>query len=74
METIAVVLILLHDPDGRAILLNPSSINSMRSDTVRKNELLHDRVRCMIATSDGKLVNVTETCDEVRLLIREDAK
>lgn len=68
---LALVFILLHDPYGRTVLLNPDGIVSMRlGRDGAKNELVHERIRCVIATSDGKLVNVVESCDEIRELIK----
>lgn len=66
-----VLLIMLHGPDGRTILLNPATVASMRGGIDgRSNELVQDKVRCVISTTDGKLVNVVETCETVRDLIR----
>ena len=69
-----VLLIALHAPGGRVILLNPASVASMRAEIEEPNALVHDKVRCVIATTDGKLVNVVETCDTVRELIRGGAQ
>lgn len=74
MIDVALALIVLHDPDGRVVLLNPDSIVSMRADTGKPNELLQMRIRCAIATYDGKLVNVVESCDEIRGLIKGGAQ
>lgn len=60
-------LLALHAPGGQEISLNPAHINSMRAgEGGDKNLLLTGAVHCVIAMNDGKLVNVVETCAEVR--------
>lgn len=60
-------LLLLHAPGGHEIAINPAHINSMRAgDGGDKNVLLTGTVLCVISMNDGKLVNVVETCAEVR--------
>ena len=64
------VLVVLHAPDGHEILLNPEAIASMHAGVEGKpNELVTNKVRCVINTWDGKFVSVAESCDEVRRLI-----
>lgn len=68
-------LILLHSPDQHEIVLNPSSITSMRSPYHhQKNEHFTEDAHCLINTNDGKFVTVTETCKQVEELIRAKEK
>lgn len=75
MELIVLIVLqwlILHAPGGQEIGINPVHINSMRAgEGGDKNVLLTGAVHCVIAMTDGKLVNVTESCVEVRRLIRE---
>ena len=75
MESVALIvmrLLTLHAPGGQEINLNPVHINSMRAgEGGDKNVLLTGAVHCVIAMSDGKLVNVTESCVQVRRAIEE---
>lgn len=69
---VTLYLLVLHAPGGHEIAINPSHINSMRAgEGGDKNILLTGTVLCVIAMNDGKLVNVVETCAEVRHLIDE---
>lgn len=65
---IALALIGLHGLDGQLIWVNPSEIVSMRTPNTN---LLHQNIKCTLQTVDGKLINVTDTCDEVRHEIGE---
>lgn len=72
---IVLQLLTLHAPGGQEINLNPVHINSMRAgEGGDKNVLLTGAVHCVIAMTDGKLVNVTETCAEVRQQIDDVEK
>lgn len=71
-ELIVLHLLLLHAPGGQEINLNPVHINSMRAgEGGDKNVLFTGAVHCVIAMTDGKLVNVVEPCSEVRRQIDE---
>lgn len=71
-DLIVLQLLTLHAPGGQEINLNPVHINSMRAgEGGDKNVLLTGAVHCVIAMTDGKLVNVTESCAEVRRQIDE---
>lgn len=59
--------LILHVPGGQEVSVNVKRINSLRAgEGGDKNILLTGAVRCVIAMDDGKLVNVTETCADVR--------
>jgi len=70
---IAYALVALHTPGGGTVEVNPNQVISMR--TLRPGEagddLLTKKVECVIATSDGKIINVVEECDEVDRLFRK---
>lgn len=66
MLNAAVILVLLHAPDGREIRVNPDSITSMHAGTGSGNKLITEGARCLINLADGKHVAVAETCDDVR--------
>jgi uncharacterized protein YlzI (FlbEa/FlbD family) len=64
---VAVHLLRLTGPEQQGIELNPKSIVSLR--TPRVAEHFWKGARCLINTTDGKIVVVQETCDEVIKLI-----
>jgi len=71
----ALVLILLHGPDGHEVRINPAEITSLRNPAAASDGLLHEKVKCVVATADGKYVSVVETCEEIqRLLLVNGAK
>lgn len=63
---LALALLILQGPDGQTIEVNPSAIVTMRAPGPAGQAALAPGVRCAITTSDGKVVNVTDTCEEVR--------
>jgi hypothetical protein len=67
---IVLSLVLLHGPGGREILLNPGAVAAMRAvRRYKPNKLVDADVKCIISTTDGKLVMVTETCEAIRDLL-----
>ena len=69
---VALVLILLHGPDGREITLNPQAITTLQAarDGVVNNVIAPD-VKCVVNTTDGKFTSVVESCERVRELIKQ---
>lgn len=64
--------LVLHAPGGQEISVNIRRITSMREgEGGDKNKLLSGEVHCVMAMDDGKLVNVTESCTQVRNLIKQ---
>jgi len=64
--------LILHAPGGQEVAVNVRSINSMREgEGGESNKLLTGAVRCVILLDSGKLINVTESCTEVRRAIEE---
>jgi len=69
----AVQLILLTGPDNQRIELNPQQVVTLREPrTPGDQEHFPKAVRCLIHTTDGKFVTVTETCDQVRQLLQQN--
>jgi hypothetical protein len=51
-------------PDGQSMLINPESIISIREPRGTEGHF-HNDVKCLIFTSDGKFLAVTEDFDTV---------
>lgn len=66
---IALALLLLHDPEGADVVINPALITTLRAPRGAENKSFTPKARCMINTSDGKFVTVVETCATVRKLM-----
>jgi uncharacterized protein YlzI (FlbEa/FlbD family) len=56
------LMITLNGLDGQIIYVNPTEIVSVRTPST---DLLHQDVKCSLQTADGKLINVTNSCEEV---------
>lgn len=61
--TLALVLVQLHGPNSQTIWVNPQEVVSVRAP--RAADHFGGQVRCLIEMTDGKFVNVTDTCDDV---------
>jgi hypothetical protein len=66
---IAVHLITLTGPDGQVIELNPLTVSTLR--TVRGTDHFSAGTRCIVFTTDGKNINVGETCQKVHELLEQ---
>jgi hypothetical protein len=66
---ISLRLITLTGPDGQLIELNPDTVATIR--TVRGTDHFAAATRCIVFTTDGKNVNVTETCAKVHELLEQ---
>jgi len=68
---LALALILLHGPDGHEVRVNPAEIASLRSaaEAAAASGMIHDKVKCLVNTADGKFINVRETCEEIQRLL-----
>lgn len=70
MMLVMALLIQVHGPDGHSISINPDHIVAMHeTDRPNTDKYLVD-VACIINTTDGKFASVTETCDQVREMIK----
>lgn len=67
----AVVLILLHGPDGREIAINPATVTTVRDARAdnEPNKQTTTGVACLITMTDGKFASVVEDCATVRELM-----
>jgi hypothetical protein len=70
MLAVIVLLIQLHALDGSTIEVNPDAIASLRGRSTHDGHL-HKNANCLVNTTDGLHLSVTETCSEV---LREIAK
>jgi hypothetical protein len=66
-------LILLTGPDNQRVEINPESIATLREPRGEIQQHFHKSTKCLVFTTDGKFVGVTQSCAEVRKLI-EDAE
>jgi hypothetical protein len=57
-----VILIRLHGPDGQEIYVNPKTVVSVRPP--RGTDTVGPQLHCLLHTTDGKYIAVTETCDK----------
>jgi hypothetical protein len=71
MKFVAVLFVILTAPTGQPIEVNPKAVVAMREP--RGSEHFHKSARCLLSTSDGKWVTVTESCAQVKKLL-EDAR
>jgi hypothetical protein len=55
---------------GEKIYLNPSNIVSLHTPPQERKGHFPKAVRCVIYTSDGKFISVTEECAAVRSLLK----
>ena len=66
----ALILIVLTGPDGQHIELNPKEIVSIREPRTTEDHFPKG-ARCLINTTDGKIVVVTNTCEAVHEMIAD---
>jgi hypothetical protein len=67
----ALRLITLTGPDGQVIELNPGTVATLRTVRDRDADHFARGTRCIVFTTDGKNVNVTETCKQVHELLEQ---
>ena len=61
---IAFHLVRFTGPDNQLIEINPDEVVAIREPRDIEQHF-HEKVSCLIFTSDGKFVGVTQDCDEV---------
>lgn len=74
MIDVAIILMLLHGPDGSEIRVNPEQITHLRSakpNASKDEKTFPGHVNCMINLADGKFVTVVETCEQVKGMMKE---
>jgi hypothetical protein len=59
---VTVVFIIVHGPDQQSIEVNAHEISSLREPRKGADEHFGKNVNCLIGMSNGKLINVIETC------------
>jgi hypothetical protein len=64
-------LLALQGPDGQAILVAPEHVVSLRAP--RSHEHFAPGTRCILLTSDGRLVSVINRCADIRKMIEGGA-
>ena len=70
VAAIGLQLIVLHQIDGRQVLLNPEHVTSLFSKLPgTPNRWVAPGSHCVVMLVDGKHVGVAETCAAVRKLI-----
>lgn len=62
----AAAMLVLTSSDGLPVHVNPTQVVTARAVRPNQKEQLAQGVKCVINTSDGKFISVTESCDEVR--------
>lgn len=68
-------LITLHGPDGREIVVSVDEVTSMHCKMPgTENKLFVEGVNTVVHLTDGKGVNVSETCTEVKKIMEEAIK
>ena len=71
IEVIAIAAaqyIVLQTLDGRTVYVNPKHIVSTSQ---AKGKLVVDAVQCVIYTSDGRIITVTENCNSIKARIEQ---
>jgi len=75
METLilflAYHLILLHGPGGHEIDVNPHEVSSLRDPSVVYEGHFAKGTKCLVFMSNGKVVAISEECEEVKKMIEE---
>ena len=69
LALVAVTLAVLHGPDGQKIELNPQHVVTIRDNRDNSGAYFAPGIRCLIHTTDGKVVQVVEDCATVRRLL-----
>ena len=69
--TVVFVMVMLHSPDGREIDVSVDEITAIHCRIPDKeNRLFADGVNAIINLTDGKNVPVSETCSEIRDMLK----
>lgn len=68
---LALLLVLLHGPDGHKVLINPEEVTSIRSAPTHQQStpLLSEKTDCLVNLADGKFITVVESCEVVEKLL-----
>jgi hypothetical protein len=76
MIFLVAVFLELHGPNGQMIKVNVDQITSLRSPQISAGDHFAKGVHCLLKMTNGHTNGVTETCDVVLQMIKEnhDAK
>jgi hypothetical protein len=66
----ALLLVILHGPDGGEISVNPMTVTTMRAARADATKQTIDGVACIITLTDGKFVSVREDCDSASAILQ----
>ena len=66
IELAAVDLVIFTGPDGEPVLVSPNSVAALRGQKEKPQGHFHYAVKCVIYTTDGKFVPVTDDCNTVQ--------
>jgi hypothetical protein len=67
-----VILVMVHGPGNRSILVNPKQVTSLHASVPSQpNKYLADEVKCLVGLADGKFVSTIEPCEEVREILEQ---
>lgn len=68
----AIELLEVHGPDGQVAMINTHEIATLREPAAFDLRRHFARgTRCIVLTTDGKFLAVTESCGELRAMLRE---
>ena len=67
----AVALVLLHRADGGAVQVAVGQVTSLHTAARSGPKVIASGARCVIWLTDGKLLSVIESCEQVRRLLEE---
>lgn len=70
MLAAALLLVILHGPDGAEISINPVTVTTMRAARTDASKQSTKGVACIITLSDGKFVAVREDCDAASAILQ----
>ena len=72
MKLAALILIVLHGPDGREIDVSVEEITAVHCKIPNvENKLFAEGISAVVSTTDGKNISVKETCEEIRIKLKE---
>lgn len=66
-----IALLLVHQVDGRVLMLNPNQITAVATPRRGDAKLGNPATACMVFLSDGTHWQVLETCSTIRQLIEK---
>jgi hypothetical protein len=70
---LALLLLLLHAPDGSEVRINPSEVTSLRSAPPKNTgpKVFAEGSNCQVSLADGKFITVIETCRAIQKVLEE---